>query len=66
MLLNFVTVVIVIIQLNLSAYSVDEGSGVVQPVLVLSNPSPFSFAVEVIVTDYTANGKCTFFGTMWT
>jgi len=58
MLLNFVTVFIVIIQFSQSSYSIDEGSGVTQPVLVLSNPSPFSFTVEVIATDYTANGKC--------
>ena len=38
------------------AYSVNEGTGVVQPVLVLSNPSSFIETVQVITTDVSANG----------
>ena len=41
-----------------SAYSVNEDSGSVQPVLVLSNPSSTDITVEVFDTNITALGKC--------
>ena len=41
-------------------YNVDEDSGPVQPVLVLSNPSSTSVTVEVLSTDGSAAGKYTY------
>ena len=40
-----------------SAYSVNEDDGVVQPVLVLSNPSSTDITVQVRSNDNTATGK---------
>ena len=40
-----------------STYSVNEGDGVVQPVLVLSNPSSADITVQVRSNDNTATGK---------
>ena len=40
-----------------STYTVGEDDGVVQPVLVLSNPSSTDITVQVISTDNTATGK---------
>ena len=37
-------------------YTVNEDDGLVQPVLVLSNPSSFVVSLQVITTDVTANG----------
>ena len=39
-----------------AAYTVNEGDGIVQPLLVLSNPSAFNETVQVINTDITTNG----------
>ena len=38
-------------------YTVNEDDGIVQPQLVLSNPSSFVETVQVINTDVTANGE---------
>ena len=38
-------------------YSVIEGTGPAQPVLVLSNPSSFEFSVNVTNTDGSATGE---------
>jgi len=40
-----------------STYSVDEGAGPAQPVLVLSNPSSTDITVQVRDTQNTATGK---------
>ena len=45
------------VSFNQSAYSINEGHGPVQPVLVLSNPSSFDIAVQVTDTNNTAKGK---------
>ena len=37
-------------------YTVDEDVGIIQPLLVLSNPSSFVETVEVISTDIEADG----------
>ena len=39
-----------------SAYSINEDSGPLQPVLVLSNPSSTNITVEVFNTNITALG----------
>ena len=39
-----------------ASYSIDENVGIVQPLLVLSNPSSFVETVQVINTDITAIG----------
>ena len=39
-----------------AAYSDDEDAGIIQPLLLLSNPSSFVETVQVISTDVTANG----------
>ena len=45
-----------------AAYSDDEDVGIIQPLLLLSNPSSFVETVQVISTEVTANGKvdCTY------
>ena len=43
---------------NKNMYSVNEGAGPAQPVLVLSGPSATSFDVMVTKTDGSATGKC--------
>lgn len=43
-----------------SAYSVGENSGPIQPVVILSNPSPNDVTVKVFITDTnegSASGK---------
>ena len=40
-----------------SMYSVNEDDGVVQPVLILSDPLSFDITVEVIVVGGSAIGK---------
>ena len=42
-----------------SVYSVDEGNGVVQVGLVLSDPSSFDITVQVFTTDGSATGNLT-------
>ena len=44
---------------NQSTYSVDEDNGLVQPVLILSNPSSTDITVQVITDDNTATGEWT-------
>ena len=41
---------------NQSMYSVNEDAGPVQPVLVISNPSPTNINVQVTNTDGSATG----------
>ena len=40
-----------------SSYNANESTGVIQPVLNLSNPSMTDIMVEVFTTDITAFGK---------
>ena len=42
---------------NQSVYSVNEDAGLVQPVLVISNPSSTDITVQVINTDGSATGE---------
>ena len=42
---------------NQSAYTVDENTGLVQPVLILSEPQSTEFTVQVIDSSHTATGK---------
>ena len=44
------------ISFNQSAYSIAEDGGLVQPVLVLSNPSSVSITIQVVDTGTTATG----------
>ena len=46
------------VKFNHSAYSINEDSGPLQPVLVLSNPSSTDITVEVFNTNISAIGKC--------
>ena len=39
-----------------ATYAVNEDDGIIQPLLVLSNPSSFVETIQVINTDITANG----------
>ena len=41
-----------------SLYSVDESETIVNPVLVLSNPSVTDITVQLFNTDGSATGKC--------
>ena len=49
------------VKFSQSTYSVNENSGVVQPVLVLSNPSSTDITVEVTSTDGSATGELILF-----
>ena len=49
--------VVITVSFNQSTYSVNENSGPVQPVLVLSNPSTIDITVEIMNNDNTAIGK---------
>lgn len=51
-----VTYVGLMVKFNESTYSVDEDKGLVQPVLVLSNPSSYQLTIGVFSTDGTATG----------
>ena len=44
------------VKFNQSVYSIDEDEGLVQPVLVLSNPSSYHITIEAFSTDGTATG----------
>ena len=44
------------VMFNTTTYSVDEDTGIVQPLLVLSNPSSFVETVLVISRNITAEG----------
>ena len=47
----------VTVSFSQSTYSVNEDDGVVQPVLVLSNPTSTDITVQVRSNDNTATGK---------
>ena len=53
LLIYFVAVTIFFDQ---SVYTIDEAVGPLQPVLVLSNPSSFNIAIQVVDTSTTATG----------
>ena len=52
----FYSVVVITVKFH-ERYSVNEDDGIVQPLLVLSNPSSFVETVQVISSDVTANGE---------
>ena len=45
------------VMFNEITYSVNEGAGPAQPVLVLSNPSSMEFTIQVTNTDGSATGE---------
>jgi len=45
------------VRFNQSTYSVGENDGLVQPVLVLSNPSSTDIIVQMLDTNITAYGE---------
>jgi len=49
--------VAIILNFNQSSYNINEDDGVVQPELILSNPSSTEFTVQVISNSITAVGK---------
>ena len=49
--------VVTTVKFSQSVYNVNEDSGLVQLMLVLSNPVSFGFTVEVFNTNVTAIGK---------
>ena len=42
---------------NNATYTVNEDAGIIQPQLILSNPSSFVETVQMITTDVTAYGN---------
>ena len=54
---HVVCYVVITVAFNQSTYSVNESSGPVQPVLVLSNPSTVNISVQLMNNDNTAIGK---------
>ena len=57
----FYFLVVITVRFNNATYTVDEDAGIIQPLLVLSNPSSLNETVLVISTDVTATGmiNCT-------
>ena len=49
--------VVITVAFSQSTYSINENSGPVQPVLVLSNLSTIDITVEIMNNDNTASGK---------
>ena len=47
----------IMINFSQSSYSVNEDDGVVQPELILSNPSSNTFTIQVISNNITASSK---------
>lgn len=56
---NFYHLVVATVSFKQSAYSVNENNGVVQPELILNNPSSVSITVQVTEKNNTAMGKKT-------
>ena len=48
--------IVITVRFSQSSYSVNEDFGIVQPVLVLSNPSSFIETVRVTIANISANG----------
>ena len=48
--------VVVVVRFNQSSYNINESSGIIQLLLILSNPSSFNETVSLINTDHTAKG----------
>ena len=55
----FILYVAATVNFTQSVYNVNEGSGVVQVTLVLSNPSSVDITVEALNTDESATGDLT-------
>ena len=54
----YITISLVItVMFRKSTFSVNEGAGRAQPMLVLSNPSSTDITITVFNTDVTANGE---------
>ena len=49
--------VVITVSFSQSTYSINENSGPVQPVLVLSSPSTFGITIEIMNDDNTAISK---------
>ena len=47
----------IMINFSQSSYSVNEDDGVVQPELILSNPSSYLFTIQVMSNNITASSK---------
>ena len=47
------------VRFNQSTYSISEGDGLLQPVLILSNPSSTDITVQIRTNDNTTTGKYT-------
>ena len=57
--LIFLLCLVITIKFSKSAYTIDENSGQVQPVLILSDISLIEFTVQVLSSSESANGKFT-------
>ena len=57
--LLFYSCIVITVRFQNATYAVNEDDGIVQPLLVLSNPSSFVETVQVTntSTDVTTNGK---------
>ena len=47
----------IVVNFEQMTYNIDEDNGLVQPVLVLSNPSSTTITIEVLSIDESATGK---------
>ena len=47
----------IVLRFNQTVYSVNEDDGIVQPVLVLSNPSSYDVTIQVNDDEITATSK---------
>ena len=55
----FTLYIVATLDFDQSVYSVDEDNGVVQVILLLSNPSSSDITVQVFTTDGSATGNLT-------
>ena len=56
-MITIILYVAVAVSFSKTAYSVDEGDGLAQPVLLLSSPSSTAIAVKIRNIDNTATSK---------
>ena len=55
--ISYFQYLVVTVSFNQSTYSVDEGAGPAQPILVLSNPSSTDITVQVRDNENTATSE---------
>ena len=52
-----VFLLVITVRFDSGTYIINEDAGILQPRLILSNPSSFNETVQVFITSITTNGK---------